>query len=973
MLKFRSHILFLGALLLLSSSLFGQGWERTYGGNAYDVANDILSAANGGFYLLGSTSSTGNGDSDIFLAKTGVDGELEWSKNIGNSDFYEYGQSIKFTSDNNGLIIAGSSYLPGGYNRIDVVKTDLQGNVIWHTKSIQDSVSARSIVELSSGDFLVCGSRAVEKIDSNNNVYADPDVFLYKLDANGFELSQNHYGGPLPDDAYSIYENAPGRALVTGYTRSFGNGDYDIYLLEIDTQTDSILQSKTYGTQFKELGYAFSSTDDGGYVITGLQDLDNASNENFFLLKLDANLEEVWHKSYDFPGLERGRAITQSSSGAFLIAGEVRNSSSSNRDPFMIKTDRDGNLLWSKRYGGLLGDAAVAITTCPDESFALAGYTYSFGAGNSDAYLIKSDSTGTSYAAVVHGNVYEDLNLDCAPAADEAGIAEWVLSASGSITRHAMTDSAGNYIFYLDTGAYDIQVFPPNSYWEPCQDQVSIELFWSMDTVEVDFPIQPEIICPLLSVNISTPFIRTCFPNNYTLQYCNNGTDVAEDAYVEVNFAPDFVIDTASVPFSRNGNLITFQLGDVDLFDCGMISIYTVLDPSCDSTYLGQTHCVEAHIYPDSLCQPIDPNWDGSSIEIDASCAGDSVQFTITNVGQGDMTDVQRFIIIEDHIVSISGDFNLDSFQDTIVMAPATGGSWRLEAEQSLGHPGDNEPSISVEGCGLAPFSTGHLIQLPQNDGNPFIDIDCQESVGSYDPNDKQGFPKGYGSEHFISADTDLEYLIRFQNTGTDTAFRVIIRDTLSFDLDITSIQTGVGSHPYTFDIYDERVLKFTFDNILLPDSSANELESHGFIKFKVSQMANNPIGTLIKNNAGIYFDFNEPVVTNETFHLVGENFVIIHDSLKVGTTELGDEVFLKYYPNPFTDQVTFELSDPNISSAQELSFSLYDLHGRLLRKESFQGNSFTFYSKNLANGFYPFRIETKDGLVYRGKLIMGR
>ena len=214
--------------------------------------------------------------------------------------------------------------------------------------------------------------------------------------------------------------------------------------------------------------------------------------------------------------------------------------------------------------------------------------------------------------------------------------------------------------------------------------------------------------------------------------------------------------------------------------------------------------------------------------------------------------------------------------------------------------------------------------------------------------------------------------MIRFQNTGSDTAFRVIIRDTLAFELDITSVRPGVGSHPFTFEIYDERVLKFTFDNINLPDSAANELGSHGFIKFKVSQQPDNPIGTYLYNKAGIYFDYNEPVITNETFHLVGENFIEM-DPVSSTDGSAADDYNIKFYPNPFIENITFEFSEVPISSAQPLSFSLFDLNGRLLRKEFIQGHSFTFYSKNLANGMYLFRIENRNELISSGKLIIGR
>lgn len=969
MLKLGTHIKCLALLLLLSFSAWGQGWEQSYGGSARDAASDILPAADGGFYLLGNTASYGNGDQDFFLVKTGPNGELEWSANIGDSTWAEYGQSIQYTSDG-GLLLAGTA-IQEHKPRIQIVKTDLQGNIFWINRSSEDSVAARSVVELSSGEFLVSGSHTIKRTDTNGITYIDNDVYLYKINATGTELSGTTYGGIRPEDGFAVLEKNPGTALVAGYTRSFGNGGYDVYLLEVDTDQDTLINSYTFGTPSEDLGYALSATNDGGFVIAGQQDINDASSENFFLLKLDSNLQEEWLNPFSINGLETARAVTQTTSGAYLLAGEIRNSTSSNRDPFVIKADPSGNIIWSKRFGGLLGDGAASIENCPDEAFAIAGYTFSYGAGNSDAYLIKSDSTGIAFSNVVHGNVYTDLDLDCMLDNAETGIPGWTLSATGNILRHTLTDSLGNYQFHLDTGAYEIQLYPPNSYWEPCAPIQNVNLTWSFDSVQVDFPVQPEVDCPLLSVNLSTPFLRRCFPNVYTVQYCNSGTALAPDAYIEVSFDEHFQIDSTSIPATNDGSTYTFQVGDVDLFECGSFKIYTTLDSACNSTILGQTHCVEAHIYPDSICQPIDPLWDGSSIEVDANCNGDSLFFTITNVGQGDMTQVLDYVIIEDHIMLFTGGFNLISLQDTTFGVQVTGSTFSFNAEQSEGHPGESRPSISVEGCGGEPFSTGYVIQLPQNDGNPFIDIDCQENIGSFDPNDKKAFPKGYEASHFIEANTDIEYLIRFQNTGTDTAFRVIIRDTLSPALDITKIETGVGSHPYTFSIYDERVLKFTFDNIQLPDSSVNEPASHGFIKFRVAQIEDNPNGTYIYNKAGIYFDYNKPIITNETFHLVGENFILI-DTIDTGLRPIIDPTNIKFYPNPFTDHITFEFENLQTSSAQPLSFSLYDMQGRQIRKEFYQGHSFTFFRKDLANGLYLFRIENQDGLIGTGKLVIG-
>ncbi len=149
-------------------------------------------------------------------------------------------------------------------------------------------------------------------------------------------------------------------------------------------------------------------------------------------------------------------------------------------------------------------------------------------------------------------------------------------------------------------------------------------------------------------------------------------------------------------------------------------------------------------------------------------------------------------------------------------------------------------------------------------------------------------------TEHFIEPNIPLDYQIRFQNTGTDTAFTVAVRDTLSTWLDPTTVRPGAASHPYTWTLSGAGILTLTFAHILLPDSNVNEVASHGFIQFSIDQQKDLVLGSLVENRAGIYFDFNAPVMTNTVFHTLG------HDFLPTATREPGATVpMLQVWPNP--------------------------------------------------------------------------
>jgi uncharacterized repeat protein (TIGR01451 family) len=164
-------------------------------------------------------------------------------------------------------------------------------------------------------------------------------------------------------------------------------------------------------------------------------------------------------------------------------------------------------------------------------------------------------------------------------------------------------------------------------------------------------------------------------------------------------------------------------------------------------------------------------------------------------------------------------------------------------------------------------------IVLYDGDGNVFYQhswtinpvVTC-----AYDPNDKLCMPEGYADPHFILADTDLTYTIRFQNTGNAPAEDVRIEDQLDTEhLDLSSFEPVAASHDYYTTVSPEGLVQFHFDNIMLPDSTNNEAESHGYVMYRIRPLTDVNPGDVIHNFAAIYFDLNEPIITNETWHTI--------------------------------------------------------------------------------------------------------
>ncbi len=208
------------------------------------------------------------------------------------------------------------------------------------------------------------------------------------------------------------------------------------------------------------------------------------------------------------------------------------------------------------------------------------------------------------------------------------------------------------------------------------------------------------------------------------------------------------------------------------------------------------------------------------------------------------------------------------------------------------------------------------------------IDSISQTVAGSFDPNDKAVMPHGFDAAGYITAAQQLKYTIRFQNTGTDTAFAVMIADTLPLSLNKYSLSVLNTSHPFTYEFASGNVVKFHFDNILLPDSNSNEPASHGYIKFKIDQIPGNAAGTVIQNNAAIYFDFNSPVITNTVTNTV-------FDCNQMATVTLSNSTICEN------------------DSIQANSALLFDMNSEWLLDGTSYSNDSSFYLTGLSAGNY--------------------
>lgn len=568
-----------------------------------------------------------------------------------------------------------------------------------------------------------------------------------------------------------------------------------------------------------------------------------------------------------------------------------------------------------------------------------------------------------NHSITVSGHVFIDTLPDCQYTAGEPGATAFNVVATILPSNQqfiVVPQADGAYHFNLDLTGIDslvrIRYDLPAGFSTSCPTTLDIPAISNTQQHTFDIGLQAEFYCPHLDVTMGVVMARLCRNNNFVVKYNNYGFQEAEDAYITIQFDTLYQVVSSSIPWSAvDGNTYTFPLGDVPALSTGTLNL--VVHLSCDAV-LGQTLCNNVTIYPHEPCGLA--AWDGPFIETAAYCDGDTVSLAVWNTGSQPMTEEGQYIVIEDVIMYREGNFQLDAGDSITVKMPANGATWRIEAEQVPDYPFRDEPSAAIESCGG--LNTPGLVNaFAANEAMGFYDRACETVVASCDPNDKNAVPTGYGASHTIKANTDLEYKIRFQNTGTDTAFKVVIVDTLTSLLDATTLEAGASSHPYRLDVFPGGILHFVFDPIALPDSNVNEVESHGFVLFRIAQQPDLPDGTVIENHAAIYFDFNDPVITNTAWHTIGKPFVTLDVEAPAAPG-----VTVAVRPNPFHDRTVIALEGLQVGQGL---ITLFDIQGRILFTRTFQGNQFELERKDLNQGLYFFRISADGKSVAHGKL----
>lgn len=955
-----NRIVLFFAFFITSFTVFSQGFIKNYGGNTTDIGSAAVQTPDGGFAIGSISESFGVKTFDMLLTRVDFEGKVLWNKTYGGN-FKDQCFDIA-TANDGGFVLAGYSDIEGGANpnnQFYVVKTDIAGNETWSRKfGNANDDKASAIIASKSGNYIGVGS-------TFNGI--DYDAYIFVLDKNGQTVWSYATGGAGNQDARDVVEVSDGYVFVGTTQTKDASGKLDKNVLVVKVSKSGVpLSFKTYGGADLDEGNSIAVTKDNGFIIAGR----TKKNIDILALRIDADGNEIWTKSFGGNFEDEAYSVVANQDGSFTLAGNQA-TNAVNIDGYLIKIDKDGTKIWSQNIGqSTRYEAFNNIIATSDGGYFMTG---SSGDLTNDIYCVKTNGSGVAASGIIKGKVFFDKITNCKYDNGETTLGDWLISVKSKKQNYvAYSKANGDFSVAVDTGEYDVTLLLQNSYWKKvCQTSFSAKIDQATDTVNIDFPVRAAVNCPNMEVNVSTPKLTRCATNTYSVSFCNRGTENATNSYIIVEFDEffdDIQFGLANVQ-SLGNNKFRCNLNTIPSGICGKFNVSATLDKNCNSTILGQTHTVSAHIYPDTICASPNANWDGSSMEVSAKCQNNQAVFTVKNIGKNASTPKNGLVIEDDIIFKTQNIPTLlpNASQDYIF--DAKGKTIRMIVEQAIGHPGSSYPTVAIEGCGAVgdTFSTGYVLQFNEDDGNPFVSVCKQESVGAANKNDKTGFPKGFRAERFVSDSTIIDYQISFKNTYGKTIEKISIIDTLSSFLDPTSIYEILSSHNYILTFPSPNVVQFTFDKINLPDSAANVLLANGFVKFKILQRSDKPDGAIINNRAIIHFDGEPTVATNLTKHTVKKNFKNFIKTLTVQNSEY-QYISVKVYPNPFAENATIILEGENFET---LEFELFDLLGQKVRSEKFDNNEFNFARNGLSAGVYLFRINQNGKNIKVGKIMI--
>lgn len=347
-----------------------------------------------------------------------------WTRTYGGNDI-DAGDCVRQTMDG-GYIISGSSHPNQSQVKMFLIKTDENGDEVWSNNYWPSSGNddADCIVQTPEGDYICTGHTSL-----GDGLY---DIHWMKVDADGDVVWMYNYGSIYPDEGYCIQATLDGNYVITGYNRFRSSSSNDATLIKIDPDGNIIWERNFIGSRH-EVAMSVFSTLDGGYILSGYTESYSVGGTDFYLIRTDENGDSLWSRTYGGVGNEEMPDIQQTPDGGYIAVGFTKSTPGGDYDIYVVRTDSNGDSLWTRAFGGP-GDErgyGVQFTQLGTEiEYIIVGHTSSEGAGGYDAYIIKVDDEGNEIWHKTIGGPDDDH------------------------ANHVLQNSNGNYIICGETGSF---------------------------------------------------------------------------------------------------------------------------------------------------------------------------------------------------------------------------------------------------------------------------------------------------------------------------------------------------------------------------------------------------------------------------------------------------------------------------------------------------------------------------------------
>lgn len=805
---------------------------------------------------------------------------IKWQNTIGGNG-NDVLRSSQQTNDG-GYIIGGLSYsfISGdktednlGITDYWVVKLDSAGNIEWqNTIGGSDWDALNSVQQTEDGGYILGGeSSSGISGDKTESCKGNKDYWLIKLDDLGTIQWQKTIGGSYEDRLFSVRQTTDAGYILGGTsysnisgdktTNSFGQMDY--WIIKTDS-VGNILWQNTIGGSGSEQYVLVEPTTEGGYIVGGLSTSNISGNKteacwggwDYWVVKLDSGGNITWQNTIGGNFDDQFSSIIETGAGEFIvggfsysdISGDKTENSKGINDYWVLKLNSAGNIIWQKTIGGNSEDDLYSIDQTDDGGYILGGESKSEISGDKtehtkgdfDYWIVKVDSLGDiQWQNDFGGNTIDHFSCIQQTADGEYFAGGWSYSP---LSADKTENSWGGTDFWLLklSETYNL---------------VTGKLFFDLNSNSTQDAGEPSATNRIVAETTTGRYSFSDPEGVYEVSVLDTGDFEVTTAsanyfntqppYYNISFAGNNETDTLNdFAFQPAGNFndLKVVLTPLSDFNPGFDAYYSVDYSNVGTTYIDGT----VVFYPD-----VNLTYISSSVTPD--------------------------IITADSIVWNTG-----------ILSPFQSGNISLTMNISA--------NVSIG----ATISASALIEPLSGDADTSNNHSAWDVIatGSFDPNeilvDRKIIDVGE-----LDSPPYLEYIINFQNTGTDTATTVVVSDRLPLSLDISSLEFVASSSTITIS-YEQAINKiaFHFQNILLPDSNVNEAASHGFIRYRIKPVSTLLAGDSIVNNSLIVFDFNPAIHTNDAITQ------IVVPTIMNGSVEKSDLVI---FPNPSSQTITIE------------------------------------------------------------------